>query len=225
MESILAPTPLRLPPPDVIRQTANEILSRPEYRPESIAWDLTPIFQWFPETLREIFSPITSALDAAFELSPLFGWFVIVALGVILGGVIAHLIYSMRVALGGGRREGAPLRLEGELANLPETWEQGAEEAFSRNEYIKAIRSLFRAGLLRLEYAQRVRLVRGATNREYLEHFRDTPVFEPLLLFVEMIDTKWYGDSTCGLADYQQCVQAHVAIRRIAEEKPDAHLS
>ena len=101
--------------------------------------------------------------------------------------------------------------------HVPETWERRAQEAFMNQEYIAAVRYLFRACLLRLERANKHRIRRGATNREYLRRYRETAAFEPLSRFVEVIDTKWYGGGSCVLEDYQDCAQAHSTICHFAE--------
>jgi len=101
--------------------------------------------------------------------------------------------------------------------------ERQAAEAVSRGDFITAVRLLFAACLLRLELAEKRPFLAGTTNREHLRRHRDSPVFEPLRLFVEIIDTRWYGRGICGLEDFEACRAAHARIRDFAQEPLHAH--
>jgi hypothetical protein len=223
MQSTLVAQSPALPPPEIIRQRAEEILSRPEYQLESASWDFTPILQWFLDILRKILSPIASAINGIFEISPWLGWLTIGALLTITALVMAHIIYSIAKAMKEKKKLEPALASGYEPDHGPETWERRAQEAFANQEYLAAVRYLFRACLLRLELANKRRIRRGATNREYLRRYRDTAAFEPLSRFVEVIDTKWYGGGSCALDDYQDCAQAHSTICRFAEKVMSAH--
>ena len=98
----------------------------------------------------------------------------------------------------------------------PKFLEQRSIEAAGTGDYILAIRLLFRAGVLRIEQAQKHALRRGVTNREILTRYQNTPIAEPLGLFVDMIDRKWYGDDVCIEMDYRNCTDAHATIRQFA---------
>jgi hypothetical protein len=75
---------------------------------------------------------------------------------------------------------------------------------------------LFHACLLRLEQAEKRVFRAGTTSREHLRGHRDSPVFEPLKVFVETIETRWYGLGECGRQDYEACLAAHTQIRELA---------
>lgn len=223
MQAALGAESPALPPPEIIRQKAEEILSRPEYKLESAGWDFTPIAQWSLDILRKILSPIASAINGIFEISPWLGWLTIVLLLTITALLIAHIIYSIAKAMREKKKLEPALESGYEPEQVPETWERRAQEAFANQEYLAAVRYLFRACLLRLELANKRRIRCGATNREYLRRYRDTPAFEPLSRFVEVIDTKWYGGGSCLLEDYQDCAQAHCTVCRFAQKVMNAH--
>ena len=96
--------------------------------------------------------------------------------------------------------------------------ERQAAEAVSRGDYITAVRLLFAACLLWLELAEKRTVRAGTTNREHLRRHRDSPVFESLRLFVEIIETRWYGRGSCGLEEVEACRIAHAQIRDFAQE-------
>jgi hypothetical protein len=93
----------------------------------------------------------------------------------------------------------------------------------ARGDYIAAVRLLFRACLLRLESAEKRAARAGVTNREHLRQHQDSPVFEPLRVFVDIIDTKWYGRGDCGRDDYEACIAAHARIHQFAKDGLHAH--
>jgi hypothetical protein len=63
------------------------------------------------------------------------------------------------------------------------------------------------------------------TNREHLLRCRGTEFFEPMHLFVDTIDRKWYGDGRCGSADLAACRDAHQRIYKLIKERAIAHSS
>jgi hypothetical protein len=223
MDELAAAAPFPLPPPETIRQTAAEIVSRPEYELDRVGPDFGPLLERIGELLRRILRPAGRALGALFDISPVLGWTVSIALALLAVALIAHIVYTFVRAMR-SRRLGAPtFTAVDELETQPQGWERRAREALERSDYIGAVRCLFRACLLRLELAHQRTLRRGATNREYLHRFRDTAAHDPMALFVETIDMKWYGGGACTEGDYRACSEAHAQIRRFAEEIARAH--
>ena len=86
-----------------------------------------------------------------------------------------------------------------------------------------AVRLLFRACLLRLELAESRKYRGGTTNREVLLRHRNTAVYEPIRLFVETLEVKWYGLGECSLSDYESCRLAHAELVRSAKGAGDVH--
>lgn len=81
---------------------------------------------------------------------------------------------------------------------------------------------LFRAALRRIELAEDKKLRVGITNRELLRRYRQSPLSEPLQLFVEMIDRKWYGGEACESADALHCRESYGQIQTLTQGGPRA---
>lgn len=199
------------PDAETIRATTREILARPEYRlkaPRSgdLAW-LQRMWEWIVAILR----PFFNLFNALWAVSPVLAIAFFVVLVVTLVALLWHIVYTFRVAL---RERLDPGRYTAAASRPPDPadLEVRARQAAERQDYITAVRLLFLACLLRLEPAERRVLRKGATNHEYLRRFRNTPAYEPLGRFVDVIDFKWYGQGLCELADFDACRQAHAAI-------------
>ncbi|MHC4504390.1 MAG: DUF4129 domain-containing protein [Planctomycetota bacterium] len=222
MEAEPFPAPLEIPSPDVIRRTAEEVIQRPDYNLDAVYRDYTPLIERIVKAIATFLRPFRRAFEALYLASPLLAWLFIVALLFIAVALIVHIAYTFGLALQGRRRARGSLELEDETAARPELWEGKAGEAAALGDFIRAVRCLFRACLLRLEAARGGNFRRGATNREYLRRFGDTAASEPLHLFVETIDTKWYGGGTSTRDDYERCLGAHSAVARAARDMTDA---
>jgi hypothetical protein len=212
-----------LPDPETIRRTAEQVLRRPEYRLDPQADSGATLLDWLLRILDWISRPFRWLTDALEGLPAWMRWPIVIGLVALLILLVAHIGYTIVQAVSGpGRRRGA-------AADVPLTprdpvaLERRAAEAASGADFITAIRLMFLACLLRLEQAEKRAFRAGTTNREHLRRHRDTPVFEPLRLFVETIETRWYGPGECGREDFEACRAAHARIRDLAQELAHAH--
>jgi hypothetical protein len=209
-----------LPPPDVIRQTAAEVVSRKYFDlGEKTLSDSPPI--WWT-ILRWLLKPF-EWLFVSMEGWPDFvRWIVVILCFVLLIALIGHIVYSFVMAIRGpaARRRGSYTPAHVEID--PTTLEQDAERAGKGGDYIGAIRLLFRAALRRIEVAEKKKLRPGFTNRELLRRYRSTPLFGSLERFVETIDQKWYGGGTCLEEDFVTCRSEHERIRQYVQESRTA---
>jgi len=222
MEAEPFPSPFEIPPPGVIRRTAQEVIQRPDYNLDAVHRDYTSLIERILKAIADLLRPFQDAFRALYVASPFLAWAVFGSLLLIAVALIVHIAYTFRLALQGRRHARGTLELEDEAAARPDVWEGKAGEAAALGDFISAVRCLFRACLLRLEAARGGNLKRGATNREYLRRFGDTAASEPLHLFVETIDTKWYGGGTSTRDDYERCIGAHSAVARAARDMTDA---
>jgi hypothetical protein len=208
--------PTELPPPDAIRRLAGEILSRPEYQHER---SNIPLVNWIKEMgewFRGLLKPVSRGLDALYDVSPILFW-IVAALMVLLALVLmVHIVWFTAGLFRRHRLAGTP-GLAAPQPVTPERWEEAAHQALADKRYIDAVRNLFRAGLLRLEASRRRPMRRSATNREHLRAFRETPAFEPLTVFVETIDNRWYAGADCSQEDYGNCSSAYARICELTE--------
>jgi hypothetical protein len=211
-----------MPDPALIRQTAREVLSRPDYRLD------TPPPGMLDKLLREFWAAVFNGVvhffraimdfsRALYGIHPALWWGTIFLLTAFLALLIFHIVITFRTAL---RRRARGLKTVGAHAGgeEPETWERRAGAAGRAEDYITALRCLFVAAVLRMEEASDRRFRRAVTNREYLNRYRNTPAFEPLLYFVNALDWKWYGGGVCVESDYEEARRAHARLRAIAEE-------
>lgn len=201
------------PDPQTIRRTAQEVVSRPEFqiRPTHngrIVWDLI----W------RILEPIFRFFGKLWDISPALAWTVAIVLTIVLVGLIAHIAYTFQQAITRRAGLGGALRLDSRKID-PIELERQAEDAAVRQEFITAVRLLFRAALLRIAQQEKRELRPGTTNREYLRRYGQSAFAVPLQQFVEVIDAKWYGYDVCQAQDYQACRRAHSAICAASEVK------
>lgn len=209
-----------LPPPDVIRKTAEEVVSRPYFELDSTARrDSTPFVL---ELIRWILAPFRWLFESLEGLPEFVRWLVVVVTVVICIALTAHIIYTLIVAIRGPtarhRRQ-----FEQEAAEVdPLELERQAESVGKQGDYIGAIRLLFRSALRRIELAERNRFRPGFTNRELLRRYRMTPLYGSLERFVDTIEMKWYGNIPCEQIDYQSCRSAHVRICEFVRQSGSA---
>jgi hypothetical protein len=208
-----------LAPPDEIRRKAKEVVSRPDYELESPQKSeslgiFTRLLKWVVEKIRDFFDSMAGLPDA-------LRWIIVAVLLVVVVLLVAHIIYTFVRAFRGLPRRSLMQMVRGPQMT-PEDWDEAAEEARQRNDYIGAVRCLFSASLLRIERAEERPIRKGITNRELLRRYRSTSLFEPLSRFVDTIDRKWYGHETCEETDYVICREEHSRIRRLAERRTHA---
>lgn len=202
------------PNAQAVREKAEDVVSRPEYRLEFglkdetealwrtiLSWILEPIF-WFFGLLGDL---------PTFVQIP-----VVIFLVVLLIVLLVHMVWAFMGAVR-QKQSDAFLRPQRENKVDPGELESSAEVAASNGEYLKAMRLLFKAVLIRIEQSEKRKLRVGITNRELLRRYRKSTLAEPLSRFVELVDRKWYGGEPCGQPDYHQCCEEHSRIRNLTQ--------
>ncbi len=210
----------QLPPPEQIRQTSEEVLSRPDYELDTPMQ--VPNFSWLGELILWLLQPLKWFIELTEGLPEVLRWILIILLVILLIALVAHILYSLISAI-----RGTPRRLRDDAVSRhravdPATLESEAEAASSRGDYIGAIRLLFRASLLRIQKAEKKKFRPGFTNRDLLKRYRTTALVEPLREFVETIDAKWYGEEICVEEDYLARRQDHQRLMAILQERSHA---
>lgn len=209
--------------PETIRRTAEQVLGRPEFQLDPRPETGTTILEWTLRVFRWIIEPFRWLFNAMEGLPDILRWLIVVGLFAALVLLVLHIAYTIVQAVAG------PARVRGLSATAraaprdPSSIERGASEAAARGDYLSAIRLLFAACLLRLEAAEKQIFRPGTTNREHLKRHRKSPVFEPMKVFVDTIETRWYGQGECGPDDFEACLAAHARIRDLAQEHAHAH--
>ena len=206
-----------LPPPDEIRRKAAEVLARPEYQADTPAGDGSQslalrIIEWILEAIGWLAGVLSFLPDVLRYL--------------IIAGLVALLIYvAYRIIRGiaGAARlpeRGVSTRSRHDTARSPAEFESLAQAAMDEGRVIEAVRLLFRASLLRIEQAEKRPQRLGVTNRELLRKYRATPIQEPLRVFVETIDFKWYGGQPASSEDFERCRTAYAELREAIAARP-----
>lgn len=212
-----------LPDPNTIRRTAAEVIQRPDYQldPESKADEvLLSLIQRALELLSRAFQWLFQLLEG---LPAWLQWLIVIALVTTLILICAHFVYTICSLFWGVKRlSGETITLPGVVVD-PANLERQSAEAAARGDCSLAVRLLFRACLLRLETAEARKLRGGTTNREVLRRHRNAAVYQPMKVFVEIIETKWYGMGDCSPADYETCRVAHAELLRSMKGAADVH--
>jgi hypothetical protein len=208
-----------LPPPAAIRETARNIVSRPYFELDSAKFRDEPplLFQiigWLLKPFFWLFNSLSGLPDAV-------RWLIVITCVVLCALLIAHIFYTLLKAIRGPALHRKQVLSLSAFEVDPRELERKAELALAQQDYIGAIRLLFRAIVRRLEVFEKKKFRPGITNRELLGRYRSSPIAEPLLCFVNTIDLKWYGQMPCDPSDYTYCHNEHGRIcQYIGESKP-----
>lgn len=203
------------PTKEQLRDTLREVLSRPDYQIDPPSEPSEGMLRILATLLRWILTPFKWLFDAMDGLPDFLRWLVVIVLFVVLVALLAHIAWTFYQAMTGGRRPQGRTLLPSESADAEmsiEELETAAEQAFHQGALIEAVRFLFRAALTGLSQRERKKFRRGTTNRQYLNHFRNSAVSPHLQMFVNTIERKWYGDEPCENRDYDDCRNAYQQI-------------
>lgn len=203
------------PAEEQLRETLREVLARPDYQVEPPAEPSEGMLQLLATLFRWFLTPFKWLFDLTEGLPDFLRWVIVIALTIVLVALILHIAWTLKQAMSGGRRSRRGFALPSDLASAELTvveLEQAADQAFQQGALIESVRFLFRAALTGLSEKQKKKFRRGMTNRQYLNHFRNTSLLPHLKIFVSTIDLKWYGDEPCENHDYDSCREAYQQI-------------
>lgn len=212
------PEALPPPEPELIRQTAAQVLAEGDY----ILTLYEPPYFEYVRSLADFFErllrPLSRFLDELYNISSVAYYIVIIIMVLALILLLAHAYYSLRTAI--ARRKFVQYVPVSDLSGKePAYWENLAQKAAGEGDFITALRRLFMAGLLRLEGGK---LRKAATNREYLRRYRQSKARQPLETFVRLIDYKWYGGRECLREDWEEGQGAYRTICGLQAPAPAA---
>lgn len=211
-----------LPDASIVRQTAREVLARPEYRLDAPP-DFSDAFTAFMNFVHRVVEVIQGWFDRLYDMSPLLAWGLTLALVISLVLLIGHITWTVMTAVRGDRR-GLDVLAESTRRKVdPAELVREADDAGARGNYILGVRLLYRACLVRLEQAEEKPFRPGATNREHLNRYRATPLYDGLSRLVSIIDLKWYGDESCVASDFAESREAYERIAALARGRAHAH--
>lgn len=212
-----------LPDAETIRRTADEVLARPEFQAEPLGDSGATIWDLFLRALAWLITPFRWLFNALEGIPDVLRWSIVVGLALALVALISHITYTIVTVVRGSNPSHKKFTLETQRPPDPADLERQSREAAARQDYIGAVRLLFRACLLRLEEAEKRKIRAGTTNRELLRKHKSSLAYRPMKQFVDTIEWKWYGLGECGAEDYEVCRTAHGEILRVAGSGADAH--
>lgn len=211
------------PDPETIRRTTAEILQGSDFQinqdtraGETFADFMQLLFEWVISPFVWIFQRMAGLPDAV-------RWLVVIVLAIVLVLLLAHLTYTIVSVFRPNQRKGKfTAALSAGRRMSPEEFEKLAQEALTQQDYIAAVRFLFRASLAHLQSLEGRFFSPGLTNRQFLRRYQKSPVIGALQSFVEIIDTGWYGNGICREKEYLKCREAYAEIRRQGKEASHA---
>jgi hypothetical protein len=207
-----ADRPAPLPSPEVVRRTAREVLARPEFQVDGSTDAGEGFWAFLHRLFREIIDGLGHFFEWLYQMSPVLAWLFVAVLVFVLLVLLGHIAWTVFMVLRRGRRQNFG---DDEFASRAVTaaeWARQAESARAQGEYILGVRLLFRGCLAHLEQREGKRFRPGATNREHLNRYRQTPLYDSLARIVWIIDSKWYGQVACLPADFAECREAYERI-------------
>ena len=145
-------------------------------------------------------------------MSPVLAWLFIAVLVFTASVLLGHIVWTMFMFLRRGRGRAIAADPFSALVLSSDELARQAEKARAQGDYILGVRLLFRACLAHLEQREGKRFRPGATNREHLNRYRQTPLYDWLARIVWVIDSKWYGQGACLPADFAECREAYERI-------------
>lgn len=166
-----------------------------------------PQTQWLvklAEFLDWLWSPVKNIGETLYNASPVVYYFVIVILLILLMIFIWHIIKSFKIAF--ARKTVIQYNpTQKTRALTPDDYIKQANDAGKREDYITAIRLLFRCCLIHLEQGK---FRPAVTNRQYIKRHLNTAAEAPLRTFVNLVDYKWYGGRECNKEDWLEAKRA-----------------
>jgi hypothetical protein len=211
-----------LPDSQTVRQTARDVLARPQYQLDA-PHDFTDAIAEFLAVVRRAMEAVRAWFEWLYTMSPVLAIMIVLAMIICVCLLLGHIGWTLLTVVRGDRRAlDALADLTGRKVD-PAVLAREADDASSRGNYILGVRLLYRACLARLEQAEEKPFRPGATNREHLNRYRSTPIYDWLARLVSVIDSKWYGDEPCLASDFVECRDAYERVCLLSRGRADAH--
>ena len=178
---------------DEVRETADEILSRPEYLPEPESV-LNRAFRWLNEQLSDLLNSIFGQTG-----SSVFGWII---LAVAVGAILYFLWRVMPRSHQRRVSSGVVLERSQETRAGRSDWLTRAEAAEEAGNWAEAVRARYRATVAALIDRREVDDRLGATSGEYRRSFDAPPQrTEPFGVATDRFEEVWYGGAEAEATD------------------------
>ncbi|HZU38861.1 MAG TPA: DUF4129 domain-containing protein [Gemmataceae bacterium] len=191
---------LARPGDEHIRAAVQEVYARPEFT--------TP--EWHDNWLAWLLSWL-GALGGAASATHLI--ILVVCAGLLLL-LALYLVRLVRRAVYVRGVRGATAQAE-ERRRLSGQFRADANAYAQAGDYTAAVRALFLSLVYAYDERGRLAFQPALTNREYLHGFADRPVLaDDLRVYVDLLDTNWYGQQPTTASDYQECLARYERLQR-----------
>ena len=179
--------------PEDIRDSADDILSRPEYQPEPLSL-LDRAWNWMNEQFAEALGSLLGTGG-----SYLVGWTLLAVLAGLLGWFLFRVMPRKRL-----RRNVVEPSIEADVRAIASRtdWLEQARIAEAEGNWREAVRARYRAMIAGLIDRQEVVDFEGATSGEYRRSFEPGPPrSDSLGQATDAFEQIWYGGSPAAADD------------------------
>jgi hypothetical protein len=186
------------PPDAAIRHELQTVYERPEFsqKKSASAW------LWVLRKLQSFFA----WLSGLYEHAPFLYWVLLIGCLIALSLLVGHIVWTVKSVLFVGPNSRIDDAGRRERVRLSASYHQQAQLCAERGEFTEAIRFLFLSLVYFFDESGRVSFRDAYTNREYLRLFTDrTEIHDDLKVFVDTLDTDWYGEHPSARGQYENC--------------------
>lgn len=202
------------PPPEAVTAAAREVLSAPDYTLEISSQNLeflregTQFLDWFD---KNCIDPFMASSRHLYQDSP--GLYYTVVTVCLLG--LGVLLWESSRAAGRAIRR-RRLRLDFAAAaprgEDPEAMDAAAARAAENGDYLTAARTALHASLWRVAGKT---LSPAVTGRQFLRSHAQSPAQDALAVLVDLVETRWYGQTPCTAGDWETARAAAAEVKRL----------
>lgn len=202
---------------DDLRNRAEEILSRPQFRePEPSLLDR--FFRWLSEQLDRILSPIFDALGLG-GVGGGMAWLLLI----IIAALVLYVLFRAAVNWRAGSVDDASVGFAVEASQVwsAERWRQAAAEHERAGRWDQAVRCHYRATMADLAAARKITDVPGATSGVWQQEASTNRV-DPAALneLTDVFDGVWYGSAQAHASDVERARSYGGAVVASVEDRP-----
>jgi hypothetical protein len=205
--------------PDEVRELADEILSRPEYRepPRSL-------FERVNDFLNDLLEGILEAVGLGAAALPAWvAWVVAVGLLAVVGLLVAWVVraggWGRGRRLGGG---GEPVVVSAEQQRSPDGWLALAEQHEAAGRWRDGVLCRYRSLVTRLVDAGVISGAVGRTTGELVRDVAGHPVSVPFAAATELFEAVWYGAAPAGPGERDRLAGLSAeTVGRLRDRDPD----
>jgi hypothetical protein len=206
--------------PERVREMADEILSRPEYRdPGKSLYERAR--DWLAEQIAELLENIGFGSSGA---GSVVGWIVVLVLGALVAGLAYWLIRSV---IGDGWRlrrgdEGDPVILAVDEHRTPDEWLSEAERHEAEGRWREGLLHRYRSLATRLVELEVIPAAIGRTAGEYIGDVveRLPAGAGPFRAATDLFESAWYGGVDTGPEGRDRFVGLAQTVLAVAADRP-----